>query len=147
MALHQIFGVPLTLSSTILRKGLEALTLISALASALALDLSNHIFESGSLRSNITQPFLLSFFIIFKVAFEEYNFSFVFERKDVRSESVYKPTVVRDHQNAACEILQRFFECTKSIYINVVSRLIEQKNISSFAQCDGKLNTITFTAG
>src|SRR5687767_866977 len=60
---------------------------------------------------------------------------------------VDKPAVVGDHDDTSCKIFQCFFKCAQCVDIDVVCRLIEQKDVSSFTQCDCKLNSVAFTAG
>jgi hypothetical protein len=88
--------------------------------------LFNHILKTRSLRCNITKTLLLSFFVIFKISFKEHHLSIIFKGEDVRSQAVDKPTIVGYHQDTAGEIFQSFFQCTKGVDINIISRLIEE---------------------
>jgi len=59
-------------------------------------------------------------------AFKPHRLRVSLERKDVRRDSIEKPPVVRDHNSTAGKIDQSFLECSQSIDIKIVRRLIKQ---------------------
>src|SRR5947209_11831609 len=56
------------------------------------------------------KPSLLVFLVVGKISLEPFDMGFAFEGEHMRRDPVEKEAVMRDHNGAACEILQRFFE-------------------------------------
>ena len=59
------------------------------------------------------------------VALEPRHPPIAFEGQNVRCDPIEKPTVMADNDGAACEVEQRLFKGTQSIYVEVISWLVE----------------------
>ncbi len=63
----------------------------------------------------------------------------------MRSDAIYKPTVVRDHNGAPREIQQSVFQCSQCIDIEIVRRLIEQQQVPARLEQLREMQTIPHT--
>src|SRR4051794_19481126 len=73
----------------------------------------------------LTQPSHLVLLVILKIAFEPFDMTVVLEGEDVRRDAVEEPAVVADDDGAAGKILQRLFQRTQRIDVEVVGRLVQ----------------------
>ena len=73
----------------------------------------------------------LVFLVISKVAFEPFDVAAAFEGEHMGRDAIQKKAVMRDDHRAAGEILQGLFKCAKSVDIEIVGRLVEQKHIGA----------------
>ena len=60
----------------------------------------------------------------------------------MRTDSIEEPTVMRNDNSTTCKIFQTLFECTQSIDIDIIGRLVEQQHVSFFLQCHSQMQTI-----
>jgi len=71
------------------------------------------------------QSFLSVFFIFGIVAVKEKYLAFAFKRQNVCADSVQKPAVVADDDDASGKTLQCIFQRAQGVDIQIVGRFIE----------------------
>ena len=65
----------------------------------------------------------------------------------MRSDTVEEPTVVAHDDGAAGERVQTFLEGTDRIYVNIIGRLIQKKDIALVFEGESKVQTVPFSSG
>ena len=90
---------------------------------------------------------LFVFLVISKVAFEPFDMAAAFEGEHMGRDAIEKKAVMRDDHRAAGEIRQRLFKCAKRIDIEIVGRLVEQKDIGAGFQHFGEMHAVALAAG
>jgi len=89
----------------------------------------------------------LSISLVFRiVAVKPNNLAVAFKGKHMSRDPIEKPTIMRDHDRAPCEVLQRFFERAPCVHIQVVGRFVEQQNVRAFFQHLREMDTIALAA-
>ena len=87
------------------------------------------ILDSMRLIGCCSEPLPAIGFILGIIPVKPFDVTFAFKCKDVRCDSIQKPSVVANHHCATGEILQPGFKRTQGVYIEIVGRLVEQKDI------------------
>ncbi len=98
-----------------------------------------------ALGSQILALHLLPLLILRVRALVEYNLRVTLKREDMCSNTVQEPTVVRDNHSTTCEVLQTLLQCSQSIYIDIIGRLIQKQHIALLLQCQGQVQAVTLT--
>ena len=62
------------------------------------------------------------------------------------TDTVEEPAVVGNDNCTAGKVLQSLFECSKRVYINIVSRLVEQQNIGFGFQRECQVQAVAFSS-
>src|SRR5262249_25511248 len=73
----------------------------------------------------LAEPAHFVLFIILEVAFKPFDMAVAFEGQDVRRDAVEEPAIMADDDRAAGEILQRLFERTQRVDVEIVGRFVE----------------------
>ena len=90
----------------------------------------------------------LSVCLIFRVvSLEPDHPALTLKRKHMCGDTVEEPAVVADYYGTSCKILQRLFQCTHSVYVQIIGRFIKQKDIGLFLEHTGQMDTVSFTSG
>src|SRR3990172_962447 len=69
------------------------------------------------------------------------------KRKPMGGDTVEEPAVMADDYGTACKILQRLFQGAHGVYVQIIGRFIEQKDIGLFLQHTGQMDAVSFTSG
>jgi hypothetical protein len=77
---------------------------------------------------------------------EPHDLAVAFEGQYVRGYAIQKPPVVADDDGATGEVLKGFFERAKGVHVEIVRRLVEQKDIRAFAEHLCKVYAIALAA-
>src|SRR5688572_15503814 len=99
------------------------------------------------MRLIIAQPFLFIFFVFTECPLIPEHLRISFECENVGTNTVEKPSVVGDDYSASTKIFERFFECAKCVYIEIVGRFIKQQKISTLLHRYSEVNAISHSAG
>ncbi|MBP5457372.1 MAG: hypothetical protein J6Y37_12800, partial [Paludibacteraceae bacterium] len=99
------------------------------------------------MRCQIAQTHLLIFLILGIGALEEEDLGITFVSQYMRADTIQEPTVVRNNYCATREILQTLLQGTKRIHINIIGRLIEQKDIRLRLERLCQMQTVSLTTG
>src|SRR3990170_7903393 len=88
----------------------------------------------------------LSVCLIFRVVSLKPDYpALTLKRKHMGGDTVEEPAVMADDYGTACKILQRLFKCTHGVYVQVIGRFIQQKDIGLFLQHAGQMDAVSFT--
>ena len=87
------------------------------------------------------------YLVVGVAAFEVEHLAVALECKDMSTDTIEEPTVVTYYHCTSCERFQTFLQCTESVHVNVVRRLIEQQYVSLLLQCHSELQAVSFTTG
>ena len=71
-------------------------------------------------------------FVVGVVSLKPDDAAFTFKGEDVGRHTIEKPAVVRDHDSAAGEIVECFFESSQRIDVEIVGRLVQQQDVRAF---------------
>src|SRR5262245_66396564 len=69
------------------------------------------------------------------------------ESENMGGDAIEKPAIVADDDGAAGEILQRLFQRAQRIDVEIVGRLVEQKNVGSRFEHIGEMHAVALAAG
>ncbi len=86
-------------------------------------------------------------FILGIIPVEPDDLAVAFEGEHVGCDAVEKPAVVADDHGAPGKILQGLFQGAHGVYVQVVGRLIKEKDIGLFLQHAGQMDAVSFPAG
>src|SRR6478752_9388426 len=92
------------------------------------------------------QSALLVFLVIGKIALEPFDMAVALEGEDMGRDTVEEPAIVADDHGAAGVILQRLFERTQRVDVEIVGRLVEQQDVRARFQHLGKMDAVALTA-
>ena len=65
----------------------------------------------------------------------------------MRRDAVKKPTVMRNHNSAAREIFESFFERSHRVDVDVVGRFVEQQDVGTGLKHLGEVDAVAFATG
>ena len=80
--------------------------------------------------------------IISIIALEPHSLAVSFKSQNMSGNTVEEPAIMGNHQHAAGEIHQGFFQCPQCLDIKVIGRFIEQQYIRAAAQQFGKMKRL-----
>ena len=61
------------------------------------------------------------------------------------TDTVKEPTVMRDNHRTSGKLLKTFLKSTKGIYVDIVGRLVKEKNVTLLLQSHSEMQTVTLT--
>src|SRR5690606_4942138 len=85
--------------------------------------------------------------VFLEVTLKPLNMAVAFKGEDVGGKTVEEHTIMGDDNGAAGEVFQRVFERCQRFGIQVVRRLVEEKNVTAFLQELGQMDAVALTAG
>jgi hypothetical protein len=92
------------------------------------------------------QPAHLVLFVRFEVALEPFHMRIPLERQDMRAQPVEEEPVVADDDGAAGEILDGGLQGLQGFDIQVVGRLVEEKDVAARTQKFCHMDAVAFAA-
>ena len=93
-----------------------------------------------------TEPAVAIFLVVFVIALEPRDSAVTLECEDVRRDAVEEPAIMRDHDGAAGEVEQGFFERTQRLDVEVVGRFVEHQQVAARAQHLGEVDAVALAA-
>ena len=84
--------------------------------------------------------------IIGIIPFEPNDFTVAFKGEHVCGDTIEKPAVMRNYNRATGEVLQRLFQRTQRVHIQVVRRLVQKQHIRAFFQHLCQVHAVAFAA-
>ena len=75
------------------------------------------------------QPLVPLTLVCFKVALTDVHVTVSLKRNDVRRETIQKPAIVRDHNNATRKASDTFFQRTQRVDVEIVRWLIQEQQV------------------
>src|SRR5229473_2812744 len=85
-------------------------------------------------------------FVHLIIAFAPDRLAVALESEDVRGDAVEKPAVVADDHGATAEVQQGIFQSSQRLHVEVIGRLVEQKQIAAATEQLGQVNAIALAA-
>src|SRR6516162_6703903 len=85
-------------------------------------------------------------FVVLVIALEPDDLAVAFERKHVRRDPIEEPAIVADHDGAAGEIDQRFFERAQRVDVEIVGRLVEKQQVRASLEQLGEVHAIALAS-
>ena len=79
----------------------------------------------------LAQPPHLVLLVILEIALEPFDMAVAFKSEHMRGNAIQEEPVVRDDHRAAREIRQSLFEGAEGVDVEIVGRLVEQKNVGA----------------
>src|SRR3989304_4207171 len=90
----------------------------------------------------------LSVCLIFRVVSLKPDYpALTLKRKHMGGDTVEEPAVMADDYSTACKILQRLFQGAHGVYVQIIGRFIQQKDIGLFLQHTGQMDAASLTSG
>ena len=86
-------------------------------------------------------------FILGIISIKPDHFAVTLESEHVGSDTVEEPSVVADDHGAAGKILQCLFQGAHGVYVQVIGRLVKEKDIGLFLQHAGQMDAVSFPSG
>ena len=85
-------------------------------------------------------------FVVLIVPLEPHRLAVALECQHVFGDAVEKPAVVSDDHHAAGKPEQRLFQRAQGVDVQIIGRLVEQKDIAPAAQQLGQVHAVAFAA-
>src|SRR3954454_12425116 len=98
----------------------------------------------GSVRPE--SPYLIGL-VFLEIALEPLDMAVALEGEDVGGEAVEEHAVMRDDHGAAGEVLQRILERAERLGVEVVGRLVEEKDVGAGLEQLGEVDAVALAAG
>src|SRR5262249_2098181 len=89
---------------------------------------------------------LLVFLIVGEVALEPLHVALPLEGEHVGGDAIEEPAVVADDDRAAGEILERLFERTQGVDVEIVGGLVEQDHVGAGLEHLGEMHAVALAA-
>jgi hypothetical protein len=80
-------------------------------------------------------------------SFEPDNVALPFKSQNMSGDPIKEPPVMADHNHRSSKIFESLLQCPQGIYIEVIRRFVEKKDVGSFLQHPCKVDAVSFSPG
>ena len=87
-----------------------------------------HPMRLGSVSA---EALLLVLFVFAIIALEKDRLAIAFESQDMSANTIEEPAIMADHEGAAREVQERFFERPERVDVQVIGRFVEKQDVAA----------------